>query len=88
MASKASKLFHREAGEVSFSDFYKLKYQYIVYKISFIIKTIISFLGYQLVTNNPIYVILRKFLTQCIYNVTLRKKISNINILIVILLIF
>ena len=87
--SKYSKLFHRQAGEVSFSDFYKLKYQYIAYSVFFIVKTINSFLGYQLVTNIPMYVNLRKFLTamtfiyQCCFK---KKKISNINILVVFLL--
>ena len=89
IVSKYSKLFHKQAGEVSFNDFYKLKYQYIAYTIFFIIKTITSFLGYQLVTNIPMYVNLRKFLTamtfiyQCCFK---KKKISNINILVVILL--
>ena len=89
IVSKYSKLFHNQTGEVSFSDFYKLKYQYIAYSIFFIIKTITSFLGYQLVTNIPMYVNLRKFLTamtfiyQCCFK---KKKISNINILVVILL--
>ena len=89
IVSKYSKLFHKQAGEVSFNDFYKLKYQYIAYTIFFIIKTITSFLGYQLVTNIPMYVNLRKFLTamtfiyQCCFK---KKRISNINILVVILL--
>jgi len=87
--SKKSKVFHKQAGEVSFKDFYKLKYQYIAYTIFFIIKTITSFLGYQLVTNIPMYVNLRKFLTAMtfIYQYCFKKKkISNINILVVILL--
>ena len=89
IVSKYSKLFHNQTGEVSFNDFYKLKYQYIAYSIFFIIKTITSFLGYQLVTNIPMYVNLRKFLTamtfiyQCCFK---KKRISNINILVVILL--
>ena len=89
IVSKYSKLFHNQTGEVSFNDFYKLKYQYIAYSIFFIIKTITSFLGYQLVTNIPMYVNLRKFLTAMtfIYQCCLKKKrISNINILVVILL--
>ena len=63
ISSKCSKIFHKQTGEISFNDFYKLKYQYIAYSIFFIIKTINSFLGYQLVTNIPMYVNLRKFLT-------------------------
>ena len=89
IVSKKSVLFHQQTGEVSFNDFYKLKFQYVAYTIFFIIKTITSFLGYQLVTNIPMYVNLRKFLTamtfvyQCCFK---KKKISNINILVVILL--
>ena len=87
--SRKSHLFLRQTGEVSFNDFYKLKYQYIAYSIFFIVKTITSFYGYQLVTNIPMYVNLRKFLTamtfiyQCCFK---KKRISNINILVVILL--
>jgi drug/metabolite transporter (DMT)-like permease len=88
-ASKNSEIFYKEAGEVSFNDFYKLRYQYIFYCIFFITKTITSFLGYQLVVNIPMYVNLRKFLTamtffyQCCFK---KKRISNINILVVFLL--
>ena len=74
--SKKSELFLRQTGEVSFNDFYKLKYQYIAYTIFFIVKTITSFLGYQLVTNIPMYVNLRKFLTAMtfIYQYCFKKK--------------
>ena len=87
--SKKSIIFHQQTGEISFSDFYKLKYQYIGYSIFFILKTLTSFMGYQLVTNIPMYVNLRKFLTAMtfIYQYCFKKKkISNINILVVILL--
>jgi len=87
--SKKSKVFRKQAGIVSFSDFWKLKYQYIGYNIFFIFKTINSFIGYQLVTNIPMYVNLRKFLTAMtfIYQYFFKKeKISNINISVVILL--
>ena len=89
IVSKKSKLFNKQAGVVSFSDFWKLKYQYVGYSIFFIFKTINSFIGYQLVTNIPMYVNLRKFLTAMtfIYQYFFKKKkISRINILEVILL--
>ena len=89
IVSKKSKIFKKQAGEISFMDFWKLRYQYIGYSIFFIFKTITSFLGYQLVTNIPMYVNLRKFLTAMtfIYQWCFKKKkISNINILVVILL--
>jgi len=89
IVSKKSLLFKRQAGEVSFSDFWTLRYQYIGFCIFFIIKTITSFLGYQLVTNIPMYVNLRKFLTVMtfIYQWCFKKKkISKTNIVVVILL--
>ena len=89
IVSKQSKLFNKQAGIVSFSDFWKLRYQYIGYSIFFIFKTITSFIGYQLVTNIPMYVNLRKFLTAMtfIYQYFCKKKkISKINIFVVILL--
>ena len=89
ICSQKSELFIEQTGGVSFADFWKLKYQYIGYCIFFIVKTVTSFLGYQLVTNIPMYVNLRKFLTAMtfIYQYFCKKKkISNINILIVVLL--
>jgi len=89
LCSKYSKIFITQTGGVSLPDFWKLKYQYIGYSIFFILKTLNSLLGYQLVTNIPMYVNLRKFLTAMtfIYQYFFKKKkISNINILVVILL--
>ena len=87
--SKQSKLFNKETGIVSFKDFWKLKYQYIGYSIFFIVKTITSFIGYQLVTNIPMYVNLRKFLTSMTFAYEFfvkKKKMSKFNILVVLLL--
>ena len=87
--SKMNKSFIQIAGEISFKDFLKLKYQYIFYSLFFILKTIIAFLGYQLVVNIPMYISLRKFLTAMtfIYQYFFkRKKISKLNIIEVILL--
>ena len=87
--SKTSKAFKEQAGDISFKDFYALKFQYIGFSLFFIVRTITSFLGYQLVTNIPMYVNLRKFLTtmtfmyECFWKKT---KMNNTNILVVILL--
>ena len=84
-----SEIFITQTGGVSLSDFWKLKYQYIGYTIFFILKTLNSFLGYQWVTNIPMYVNLRKFLTAMtfVYQYFFKKKkISRINIFVVILL--
>ena len=87
--SLTSKTFKEQAGKISFSDFYRLKFQYIGFTIFFIIRTVTSFLGYQLVTNIPMYVNLRKFLTTMtfLYEVIVKKtKINKINILVIFLL--
>ena len=87
--SKISQSFTKMAGKISFSDFLLLKYQYILYSLFFIFKTVVAFLGYQLVVNIPMYVSLRKLLTGMtfVYQYFFKKKkISNLNILEVILL--
>ncbi len=87
--SNTSKSFAKMAGKISFQDFLRLKYQYIFYSIFFIFKTVVAFLGYQLVVNIPMYVSLRRLLTGMtfVYQYFFKKrKISNLNILEVILL--
>ena len=87
--SKTSQSFTKMAGKISFSDFLLLKYQYILYSLFFIFKTVVAFLGYQLVVNIPMYVSLRKLLTGMtfVYQYFFKKKkISRLNILEVILL--
>ena len=87
--SHTSQSFINMAGKISFQDFLKLKYQYIFYSLFFIFKTVVAFLGYQLVVNIPMYVSLRKLLTGMtfVYQYFFKKrKISNLNILEVILL--
>ena len=87
--SWTSTSFVKMAGKISFQDFLRLKWQYIFFSFFFIFKTVVAFLGYQLVVNIPMYVSLRKLLTGMtfIYQYFFkRKKISNLNILEVILL--
>ena len=87
--ANTSKTFVQQAGQISFSDFYRFKYQYIFYTLFFLFKTLVAFLGYQLVVNIPMYVSLRKLLTAMtfVYQYFFKKKkISNLNILEVILL--
>ena len=89
ICAQKSEIFKKQTGGASFSDFWKLKYQYIGYSIFFIAKTATSLIGYQLVTNIPMYVNLRKFLTAMtfVYQYFFKKKkISKINIFVVILL--
>ena len=87
--SLKSKIFKEKAGELSFKDFWKLKYKYIGYSLFFLIKTLASFTGYQIVTNIPMYVNLRKLVTPMtfIYQfVFKKKKIDKIKIIVVILI--
>lgn len=74
--SKTSKSFIEMAGKISFQDFLRLKYQYIFYTLFFIFKTVVAFLGYQLVVNIPMYVSLRKLLTGMtfVYQYFFKKK--------------
>ena len=87
--SNFSKSFKKMIGEITFKDFLKLKFQYIFYSFFFIFKTVVAFLGYQLVVNIPMYISLRKLLTGMtfIYQYFFKKrKISNLNKIQVILL--
>ena len=54
------KTFQDLAGEISFDDFYKLRFQYISFTVVFIINSLSSFYGLQLVTNTPMFLNLRK----------------------------
>ena len=84
-----SKLFKDKAGELSFRDFWKLKFKYVGYSLFFLIKTLFAFLGYQIVKNIPMYVNLRKLVTPMafIYQYFFKKKkIDKIKIVVIILL--
>ena len=83
-----SKTFKEEAGKISFKDFWKLKYKYIGYSFFFLMKILVSFLGYQIITNIPLYGSLRKLVTpmMLIYQfIFKKKKIDKIKIFVVIL---
>ena len=81
-----SKIFKEKVGELSFKDFWKLKYKYIGYSLFFLIKTLTSFTAYQIVTNIPMYVSLRKLVTPMIFIYQFffkKKKIDKIKIIVV-----
>ena len=89
IASKKIEVFKKLLGEITFKDFYKLKYQYIGYTLFSILMALISLLGYQLVKNIPMYVNLRKFVTVMIFTYRFffkKQKIGKINIIVIILL--
>ena len=83
-----SNLFKEKAGELSFKDFWKLKFKYIGYSLFFLLKTLFAFLAYQVVKNIPMYVNLRKLVTPMafIYQFFFKKlKIDKIKIIVVVL---
>ncbi len=89
IASNKSQIFRNFSGEISFRDFYKLKFKYIGYTLFSILQALLSLLGYQLVKNIPMYVNLRKFVSVMIFTyqfVFQKKKIKKVNIVVVIFL--
>ena len=89
MASNRSKVFKSLSGEISFRDFYKLKFQYLGYTLFSILKALISLLGYKLVRNIPMYVNLRKLVSVMIFTYQFffkKKKMKKVNIGVVALL--
>ena len=67
ISSNKSEIFKSLSGEISFKDFYKLKFQYIGYTLFSILQALLSLLGYQLVKNIPMYVNLRKLVSVMIF---------------------
>ena len=61
--SVKSQSFRKSLGELSFNDFWKLKYKYLGYSLFFLILNLMGYIGYQIVTNIPMYVNLRKLVT-------------------------
>ena len=89
IASNKSKVFKNLSGEISFRDFYILKFQYIGYTLFSILQALISLLGYQLVKNIPMYVNLRKLVSVMIFTYQFffkKKKITKVNIVVVVFL--
>ena len=89
IASWKSELFNKEAGDISFQDFYNMPMIYFGYSIFFIFKNFFAFLGYQIVRNIPMYVNLRRLVTvmSFLYNYFFKtRRISSVNILVVFLL--
>ena len=55
-----NKTFTQQTGELSFSDFFKYKYDYLLFGFIFILNILSSFYGNQLVLNVSMFVTLRK----------------------------
>ena len=68
--------FRSKSGEISFKDFNKLKYQYVIFCFIFMANTLSSFIGNQLVLNTAMFLTLRKFVPvmNYIYDLFINKK--------------
>ncbi len=79
IVSKKSETFKRQAGEISFQDFYALKHYYISFAIVFMVNTIVIFVGTQLIINASMFQTLRKLVLVKVYFIDLfygYKKIT------------
>lgn len=78
-AKHFSKTLIKETGELSFNDFMKMKWKYILFTILFMLNQLASFYGNQLVKNTAMFVILRKFilLFTFTYDKIVEKKKSD-----------
>ena len=65
--NSTSETFKKQAGEISFNDFYKFKYYYLSFCIIFTCNMLSSFYGNQLVLNVSMYVTLRKLVLVMIF---------------------
>ena len=65
--SQTSQTYRDQAGEISFSDFTRLKSNYIKFAIVFILNNLIGFVGSQLIVNTPMFLTLRKLVLVMIY---------------------
>lgn len=84
-----SKIFVKQAGKISFEDFSKHKYHYILFAFIFISNILSSFIGNQLVINVTMFTSLRKLIMIMLLFVdccTGKKKVSTVNVVCVILL--
>ena len=74
--SKKSEIFKKKAGEISFDDFKKLKWYYLVFTIVLIINTVLGFYGTQLIINAAMFHTLRKLVLVMVYfyDVLIGKK--------------
>ena len=65
--SKTSQTYRDKAGEISYSDYKKLRKNYIQFATVFILNNLIGFIGSQLIVNTPMFLTLRKLVLVMIY---------------------
>ncbi len=71
--------FKVKAGEISFSDFLKLKNNYLTFAFIFIMNNLAGFYGNQLIINTPMFLTLRKLILVMLffYDLIIMKKKIN-----------
>ena len=77
--SNYSKVFKSKAGEITFWDFYALKYYYFAFATVFMLNTIVIFVGTQMIINASMFQTLRKLVLVKVYFIDLcygTKKIT------------
>lgn len=65
--SRTSQTYRDKAGEISYNDYKKLRKNYILFAIVFILNNLIGFIGSQLIVNTPMFLTLRKLVLVMIY---------------------
>ena len=65
--SKASQAYRNKSGEINYSDYKRLRKNYISFTIVFILNNLIGFIGSQLITNTPMFLTLRKLVLVMAY---------------------
>ena len=81
--------FSRQTGELSFKDFMKFKYDYLLFGFIFILNILSSFYGNQLVLNVSMFVTLRKLVLVMLFFVDFfigKKKITMFTIFCIVLI--
>ena len=58
--SKTSQTYRDKSGEINYSDYKRLRKNYISFTIVFILNNLIGFIGSQLIENTPMFLTLRK----------------------------
>ena len=65
--SKASQAYRNKSGEINYSDYKRLRKNYITFAIVFILNNLVGFIGSQLIVNTPMFLTLRKLVLVMIY---------------------
>ena len=65
--SKISQVYRNKSGEINYSDYKRLRKNYISFTIVFILNNLIGFIGSQLIANTPMFLTLRKLVLVMTY---------------------